>query len=300
VVTNFGATPTGTVGVSLSGIDAPHFSLANNNCTTALAAQDSCSFQVVFQPTTTGPKLAEVTVTDAADPTDINLIPLSGTALNPASLSISPSAPQSFGNVAVGAFTAAQTFTIRNATGSAHTGTLSIQSPNSDFHVDSDTCSGNTLAGDATCTVTVSYRPTAVEADSGVIQAAATPGGTVSTALSGVGESALRFTAEPAFSPPAVTVGTSVDRTFTVQNATGPGGGSDPPTTGNLVVDLGDAGSQYSITTQTCVGTTLDPGDSCSITVRFTPTGSGPQPGTLTVSASPGNSDTANLNGAGQ
>jgi hypothetical protein len=227
-------------------------------------------------------------------------VPLTGTALNPASLSISPSAAQNYGSVAVGAFTAARTFTIRNATGSANTGPISIQSTNSDFHIDSDSCSGATLPGNTTCAVTVSYRPSAVEADNGVIQASATPGGTVSTALSGVGESALRFTAEPNVSPPAVTIGSSVDRTFTVQNATGPGGGSDPPTTGNLVVDLGDAGSQYSIISQSCVGTTLDPGDSCNITVRFTPSASGPQPGTLTVSASPGNADTANLNGAGQ
>jgi hypothetical protein len=299
VVTNIGATTSGTPLVSLDGLDTPHFTLLSSGCTTGLLAQESCTFSMRFNPTTTGPKSAEITVEDSADASDVTVIPLSGTALNVASISISPSAAQNYGAIPVGAESAPRTFTVRNAAGSAITGPINLSTGNADFVLRNDNCSGETLVGGSTCTVDVVYAPTGVAADSGAIQAAATPGGTVSTALSGSGESALRFTAEPAFSPPSVGVGSNADRTFTVQNAPSPLGGQPPPRSGPLVVTLGDAGGQYAIISQNCVSAQLDPGDTCDVTVRFTPATAGPHPGTLDVSATPGNSDSAALNGQG-
>jgi hypothetical protein len=221
-----------------------------------------------------------------------------GTAMNPASLSISPGALQSYGAIPVGGASAPRTFTVRNAAGSAPSGPIAMVTGSSDFVLAGDGCSGVSLAGGSTCTVDVIYRPTAIEGDAGQVSAQANPGGAAGTSLQGTGESALRFTAEPAFSPPAVSVNASVDRTFVLENAAAPPGGTSPPTTGFLVTTLG-GGGQFAVLLDMCVGRRLAAGDSCTVLIRFTPTTAGSHGGTLNLSATPGGGDTAALTGQG-
>ena len=88
-----------------------------------------------------------------------------------------------------------------------------------------------------------------------------------------------------------VTVGeTSTTVTFTVTN-----GGE--ATSGSIsALASGDNAGDFNVTNG-CA--TLDGGDSCTVTVTFTPSSDGPKAGNLVVSASPGGSVTATLSGNG-
>jgi hypothetical protein len=82
---------------------------------------------------------------------------------------------------------------------------------------------------------------------------------------------------------------TSAPFVLTVSN-----GGS--ATTGTLTATLSDA--SFSLAGDTCVGTTLAPAATCTVSVTFTPTGAlGPRTGMLTVAGSPGGSAVATFTG---
>lgn len=78
----------------------------------------------------------------------------------------------------------------------------------------------------------------------------------------------------------------SEQHTFTVSNNES-GGSAVAIDTVSLSGD-----GQFSIDTEDCDGTSLAPGDTCSVTVEFTPTSDGAVSATLTVSGEDGNGDT--------
>jgi hypothetical protein len=92
-------------------------------------------------------------------------------------------------------------------------------------------------------------------------------------------------------------VGVPVDKTITVRSFGVPGAGSDLSVSGPILG--GDLPSQYSVVGNTCAGVFAS-GQSCTVTVRMTPTAGGPLPATLMVSsnAAGGNGSVA-LSGTG-
>lgn len=107
---------------------------------------------------------------------------------------LSPQLPVSVGGAAnydsypIGTGTS-HAFTVTNQTASSFDVTaVAVGGPDaSDFTLDADSCSGRTLAGGASCDLTVSFTPTAARAFSAVLAVSTTVTGVVSSQLSGDG-----------------------------------------------------------------------------------------------------------------
>ena len=198
---NFGSVATGTtsgaqtVTVSNSTSSAaPVSSIAasgdfaqTSTCGSSIAAGASCTVSVTFTPTATGSRTGTLTVNAGGT---ANTVSLSGTGTGSggggsATLTASP-ASVSFGSVAVGSTAGPQTVTVTN-TGSAAASVSSV-SAGAPF-AQTSTC-GSSIAAGGSCTVSVTYTPTATGASSAnltVASNATNPSLTV--ALSGTGTS---------------------------------------------------------------------------------------------------------------
>ena len=186
-----------------------------------------------------------------------------------------------------GTESAAQTLTL-TSTGNSPV-TISSLAITGDF-VETDTCSGQTLAVGATCTVQVSFAPTSTGARSGLLTIYANiPGGQVTVSLSGTATAP----ADVVLTPLAVTFpATIVHQTAATQIVTISNTGGNPAT-----LQVPTINGDFSIQGNTC-GTTLPSQTGCSVVISFTPTASGTRTGVLTVVDSAG-TQTAQLSGVG-
>ena len=175
----------GTATLNIGSIAASGDFAQTNNCGATLAASASCTINVTFTPTVAGVRSGAVTVTSDA-PGSPHASSLSGTgtvAPTPAAVSLTP-ATLAFGSAVVGTTTAAQALTLQNIGGS----TLNIASiaASGDF-AQTNAC-GATLAPSATCTISVTFSPTALGARSGAVSVTSNAAGSPHTAaLSGTG-----------------------------------------------------------------------------------------------------------------
>jgi hypothetical protein len=259
--------PTGALSVAFVGPNASDFTSIGGNCDGAVLVQPgSCSEWIVFQPTGFGSRSATLRITGA--PGGTVMASLLGTGRTIGNLVISPSA-LSFGSLAVGQPSAMQSFTMTNS-GPASVGPLSTTKAGTDpaeFEVITDLCNGHLLAAGASCTVDVRFQPTALGAKSASIGVHATAGGTVNGALTGTGiVPPVALAIAPTLHdfgtiPPGLT---SPPFTFTVMN-TGVSP-SAPLTTTSPQPFAIVAG------TDTCIGTLLAPGATCTLQIRFTST----------------------------
>ena len=185
-LTNNGNVTSGVLNLLMSGLYANQFAVSNDTCSgNTLVAGASCSLTVSFLPTTTGAKNASVQATTAAGASAVAA--LTGTGANPASLTIYPP-PQPFGNVAVGS-SASQVITVYNL-GGVPSGTVSTVLNSGEagqFDLSQNSCVGQPLAGESTCTVTVTFHPTTPGGKGATLTVSATPGGTQAAVMSGTG-----------------------------------------------------------------------------------------------------------------
>ncbi|MDH6115224.1 parallel beta-helix repeat protein [Kitasatospora sp. MAP12-15] len=231
------------------------------------------------------------TVTDGGGNSGISGTPLCGPwpapvypPYPPTGVTASPSA-LNFGSAATGSTSAAQSVTVSNPTGSA--AAVSAISTSGDF-AQTNTC-GTSIAAGASCTVGVTFTPTATGARSGSLTVNA--GGVTNTvALAGTGTApGPVLNASPAnLSFAATVVGSSTAaQTVTVTNS-----GTSAASVSNVAA-TGDFSQ-----TNTC--STVAVGASCTVNVVFTPTAGGARTGTLTITGNANNSPTTvALSGAG-
>src|SRR6185436_12667093 len=133
-------------------------------------------------------------------------------------------ASKAFASTVVGQTSAATTFTIQNI-GPAMTGTLAasiLPASGAQFALGTSTCTA-ALAVNATCTVQVTFKPTAAGSKTGTLQVTGAPGGTLSVALTGTGVQAAVLATTPATQDfGTVGVGrSSPSVTYTVTNTGG-------------------------------------------------------------------------------
>jgi hypothetical protein len=190
-----------------------------------------------------------------------------------------------FGSVATGATSAPQTVTVSNPTGSA--AAVSSITTSGDF-AQTNNC-GTSIAANGSCTVNVTFSPTATGARSGTLTINA--GGVTNTvSLSGTGTApGPVLNANPGGLSFAATVVGSMTaaQTVTVTNS-----GTSTATVSGVTVS-GD----YS---QTNNCTTIAVNASCAVNVTFKPTAGGSRTGTLTVNSNANNSPTTvGLSGSG-
>ncbi|MBA3464837.1 MAG: choice-of-anchor D domain-containing protein, partial [Deltaproteobacteria bacterium] len=290
--TNTGTGPTGALSVIPAGSDPADFAKSMDMCTgMTLAPAASCTFQVRLAPQRAGAKGAQFQVTGTPGGNVSGAV--TGTALAPASLRAVPLQLE-LGSVAVGAASPAITVTIANL-GDETTGTLSQTVTGAGFSATGGTCSGATLAGHTTCTVSIELRPTSTGLKTGLLTITGAPGGTVVTTLVGEGVPANGLTITPSAKQFTNTnVGSSsAAQQFTIRN-----NGTAP--TGALTATLGGSGAnQYQLVAggDTCTGTALAAAATCTVSVVFGPSVVGVAHGALTVAGSPGGAVTAGLLG---
>jgi len=171
--------------VSIAGTNAASFTIGSNSCGSTLAAGASCTVTVTFAPTTTGTASAVLTVTDVVGAQNAALTGMGTTPTVPQA-ALSPTSA-SFGNVNVGSTGSVQTFTVANAGNAALTiSSVSVSGTNSSmFMIGSNTC-GSSLSAGGTCSIGVSFKPTAVGTVSATLSVVDSVG-TQSASLSGIG-----------------------------------------------------------------------------------------------------------------
>ncbi|MGO8719312.1 MAG: choice-of-anchor D domain-containing protein [Acidobacteriaceae bacterium] len=205
---NFGGQVVGTISTpqtillnnggqtTLSGIHVqsgnPDF-MFTTACGTMLPAGGSCEIQVEFEPHTSGADSGTLTVVDSDRTQQVALIgtgELANITLTPGSLN--------FGVTGVQVSSAVQTLLLSNGSAGTLTGiSIAISGPFSE----TNNC-GTTLPAGGTCTLSLTFSPTATGSQSGTATVNSNNGASMTTQLTGTG---IAFTLAPT-SPTSTTV----------------------------------------------------------------------------------------------
>ena len=266
---------------SISGPDAGDFSLApgGDGCGAGpVPSGASCTLTVQYTPTQLGPEYAEMDVDSSKG---VYGVYLTGTGETNAAFSASTSS-LAFGDQSVGSSSGGQIVTVTNpgqASLSLGQVTLAGADPNQ-FSIASDSCSNQSVVAGGSCSVTVQFSPSSLGSETAELSFPndGGPDGssrTDSTALSGTGQPTP---ASIQTSPAYLDFGNqdqgtgSAARTVTVEN------------TGDSVLSVayvyivgslpgpGLPGQQtFSVVSDGCSNQSLSTGDSCSVSVEFSP-----------------------------
>jgi cytochrome c553 len=301
---------TGNAGANISSITisgSPTFTIVNASaCPATLAANTSCTLQLVFKPTAAVPQTGNLVVSSntAGSP---HQVPISGTgvSLPTPSPTISQNAPYAFAATTVGQQSAVLNVTVGN-TGTA---AFNISQVNvtgitpSDFTLGGNCTVNKTISSGAPCAMTVTFAPTAAGARAARVSVTTDSNTVLGFDVSGnanaIAVAAAQLTPTTLdFSN--VTVGSvSAVQRMTLKN------------TGNqaLTVNTLSVNQPFKITpdSTTCKAPpfTLSAGLQCDITLSFEPTLSQASTASLQISTtnqgnnSIGPSVSATLNGAG-
>ncbi|MBZ5705188.1 MAG: choice-of-anchor D domain-containing protein [Acidobacteriia bacterium] len=266
-VSNFGTTTLTITNISSS---SPEFT-QTNTCAAPLPPAGTgkiptCTINVTFKPTATGNRAGTLTITDT-DPSSPQLISVTGVGTN---ISLTPSL-LSFGTVQVSS-TKVLTSTFKNL----GTSLLNISSiVASGDYTQTNTC-GSSLSAGASCTITVTFRPTLAGVRFGTVSITDSDGSSPQALnLTGIG-SALTISPSSLIFP-TISVGkTSAPKTVTLTNSGSTSVGITNITTQGTLQQTDSDFSQ----TNTC-GSSLGAGSSCTVNVSFTPTNPGSRAGDL-------------------
>jgi hypothetical protein len=263
--------------VTLSGTAAANYAIASDPCTgVTLVPGATCDVGVTFTPSAAKNRVATLTVTDETGGAAPAAASLSGTGVA-ATASLTGAA--AFGNQQVGVTSATQTLTYQN-TGigpiSVNSAALSGNAA-TDYVIATDACTGATLATSATCSVGVTFTPSAVGSRVASLTVTDSTGGAKAQilSLSGTGIAPTISLGSGTYAYGAVTAATPA--TFTLTNSG----------TASLVIStIALTGTQFTVTEGgTCtVAGSVSSGGFCTVIVTFTPSGTTKFTGTLTVS----------------
>jgi hypothetical protein len=275
-VTNTGASTSGPLAVSLSGLNRTSFRLDLGTCTGALSSTGTCQVSVIFTPSAVGAAFASLDVSGM--PGGMVSAALTGTGVTEATLSIAPS-PHAFGTVTIGGASAPQVFTVTNTGGSSSgvpTTPNVAGADGSSFTITGHTCAA-ALQPMGTCTVTAVFAPTSAGTKSGSLEISASPGGSAAATLSGVAQTpaTLSVTPSPGVFGDGVVGNNGSSVTFTFTNT---GGATTPSLTTTV------NGADFFKSADTCSGQTVTGGNTCVVTLQFRATAAGPRTGSLSVS----------------
>ncbi len=270
--------------ISITGTNKGDFA-QTNNCGTSVSAGGSCVITVTFTPVAVGTRNAAVSITDNA-PGSPQTASVTGVGVKPA-VTLSPTS-LTFSTQVVFTTSKAKTVTLTNS--GAGLLTISKIAASSQFS-ETNTC-GTSVAAGASCTISVTFKPTAINTISGSVSITDNASGSPQKVnLTGTGTyvqltpSSLNFGNQP--------VGTkSLGKKITLSNK-----GSVSVSITSISI-TGTNGSDFGLTT-TC-GSSVAAGASCFITVTFTPSAKGSRSASVSVSDNGGGSpQKVNLAGTG-
>jgi len=283
VLTNTGQA---SVTVSAANLSGSAFSISGLALPLTLAPGQNTSVNVSFTPTSAGNSSGSVSVVNNG-PVSPMLVSLSGIGVGAAQASLSPTS-LSFGSVTLGN-TASQTVTLTNSGGSALN--ISAVSSNGDF-TNHNNCPSSLAAG-GSCTLTVTFTPSAVGARSGTLSVSDDASGSPQQAtLSGTGVNtpvpgASLSSANVVFGSLVVNT-TSAAQALTLTN------------TGNAALSITGISSSGDFAQTNNCPASLAASATCTINLTFTPTAVGSRTGTLSITDNAGSSpQQAALSGTG-
>ena len=270
-LTNSGGVTLTSISISISGAFQQ-----TNDCTASLAANSSCAISVQYDPSATGAQTGTLSITDSLR-TQPETVALSGTGVAPPALGVSPTS-LNFSSITVNT-SSTQTVTVSN-TGGAPLANVGFQITGLSalyFSYGTSTC-GATLANGSSCTVQVTFTPTAAGGATATLAVSSSTSGVapVSVSLSGTGQTPAGLSVSPTqIVFPIVTPGQqSPALPVTLTN-----NGGSAATSLTLTPT-----APFSLVQNTC-GTSLTAGASCSTGVIFSPPLNGPYSGTLTIAS---------------
>jgi hypothetical protein len=283
-------TNTGNATLTITSVGTSTSFGETNNCGTSVAAGTSCTISVTFSPTVIGTLAGTLTITDNNNGVtgSTQTVSLSGTGINPgASLS---AASEALGSQVINTTSAAKTLTLTsNGTTSLSLTSIAIAGTNANDFNETNNCPA-TLAVAAKCTITLTYTPSVLGAETATLTVADNASSSPQTvALTGTGVvpadlsvTSLAFGNVGENSP-------SAGKNVTIYNNEAVALSISSITTGNA--DFTE--------TNTCNGSVPAKGH-CVITVTFTPSTLTAETGTLSVNdTAPNSPQTAALTGTG-
>jgi uncharacterized repeat protein (TIGR03803 family) len=279
-VTNTGTATLHFSALTVGGSNPAEFIVDANSCTGAsVTVGAACSFNVKFVPTGTGGRSATLTlIDDAGDGPQI--IQLSGSGVGPV-VGLSASS-LGFGNQVVETASAAQTVTLSNTgTIALNIAAVTVAGLNAgDFTLTTNSCTGASVAPNATCSFAVKFVPTTAGnrvASVGINDDAADSpqtvglGGNGTTPAVGLSATTLAFGNQ--------VVGTTSATTTVVVTNTG---------TATLHINTvtldGSAPGDFVLSANSCTGALLLPASACSFDVKFAPQTTGSRNAVVSIS----------------
>jgi sugar lactone lactonase YvrE len=283
-------------GITLTGANPTDFA-ETTNCGSTLAAGKSCMISATFTPAAVASYTATISVADNATGSP-QTVALSGAGTG--GVSASPTSLNMGSQTEYTENYTPQYVTLTNNTSSTVTFSNFQSADPSEFNSQAYTCSdGGVLLGNSSCQISVRFSPLSV----GVINSSITMpytgagGGTLVVQLTGTGTvgtpAVALYPASAVFE--TVPVGTAAVTQSIQVESTG-----TAPLTG-IGVSLSGANAGDFTQTNNCAGVTIDPnGNTCLITLNFTPSAAGLRSATVNVTANGGAATaSAPISGAG-
>ena len=283
--TNTAAAVSLTVGTpTLTG----DYAVISNTCTAAIPPAGTCSIGVVFKPTVRDVRTGTLTVPNSSTLHATLTANLNGTGVD-TTATLTPASATFASAYAGGGVSATQTFTFTNTSSIALSFKTAAVTAN--FNLPANNCPATVAAG-ASCTLLVTFVPTAAGALTGTLTVTngSSANGTLTATLNGTGLPTTATLSPATQSFGNVVLGTtSPVFSFTYTNTSSIA----------LTVTAASATGDYKIAGNGCA--TVAANGSCTIGVTLTPGALGTRTGTLTVSstASANPTLTATLTGRG-
>jgi len=293
-LSNPGTATLNIASISITGTGAADFTIVNNNCGTMLVMSGSCTLGVTFTPATATGYTAALSFSDNAGASP-QTVPLTGTGIAAAPVvALTPSV--AFGNQGEGTVSGLKSLTLSNTGNAAlNISSITIGGANpTNFAKDPSTTCGTTLAQSTSCTIYVSFSPTATTTYSATLSVADNATGTPHTAsLTGTG---TYVTPTVTLLPNPVPFGSIVQGTkSTAQTVTLTNTGTSPYNISSTGVS---DSTDYTYTT-TC-GSVVQPKGACTFSVTFQPASIATLNATLNVNDTTDSVNvTASLTGTG-
>jgi sugar lactone lactonase YvrE len=221
-LSNTGGVPQGISSFGFFGPNTSSFS-QTNNCGISLAAGASCTISITCTPSASGALGANLGVNfPSPEPQESVALSCTGAVAAAPQATLTP-ASADFGSLASGTTSPAQTFTLSNP-GNA---TLSISGITlagtnaSDFAIATNTC-GESLAASASCSIAITFTPSATGSFSATLSVADNAAGSPQTsALTGTGTVPADFTIAASPSTQSVSSGATAAYSVSVTSADG-------------------------------------------------------------------------------
>jgi hypothetical protein len=292
-ITNETPTTISLSGATLSGADASDFAITGSTCGGTLGPGVSCTSSVSFTPLAPGALTATFTLTDSAAGGS-QTAQLTGTGAVAPAVLLTP-ASVAFPVGLLNSTSSAMQVTLKN-NGDATLNIASVAVAGSDpGDFNQNTTCGATVAVGASCSINVTFTPTAARSDSAnitIMDDALTSPQTVVLSGTGVTDTVQMSTNSLVFAGQADGT-TSGAQTVTLTNV-----GSSALNIASITI-AGTNGSDFA-QTNNC-GSSVASQATCAIHVTFAPTAAGSLAGTLTINDnSPKGPHTVGLSGTGE